>query len=80
MYELTLDQTQMDQIQNIQLIRISDEELTFALLLDFNTSKEIYLINFTNIDDSFFQNQINYQGCLFGKYDFINPNLKNSSY
>ena len=46
LYEIPIDEYKLDKIQGIQLIRISDLDLSYALLIDWCSHKEIFLIQF----------------------------------
>jgi len=46
-YEIPVDSDKLDKIQGIQLARISDEALTYSLLIDWCSYKEIFTITFT---------------------------------
>ena len=48
LYEIPIKEEHLDQLANIQLVRISDFEVIYALLLDWCSVKEIYLIKFTD--------------------------------
>ena len=46
-YEIPVDADKIEKIQGIQLARISDEDLTYSLLIDCCSFKEIFQIRFT---------------------------------
>jgi len=61
-------------------VRISDFELTYAVLIDWNSYKELFQIQFTRKPlkkESRFRDHVMYEvkGTLVGKMDFISPNL-----
>ena len=45
-YEIPISAKNLQEIQSIQLVRISDESNAYALLIDLNSYKEVYLIEF----------------------------------
>lgn len=45
-YEIPLSSKNLDDLQQIQLVRISDDSNSYALLLDWNSFKEVYLVEF----------------------------------
>ena len=82
-YEIPIDGNHLSQLQDIQIVRISDIKKTFALLLDWCSMKEIYLIEFTAQPLKVQKRhppQNKYIGSLIGKYDFICPNMSESQY
>ena len=46
-YEIPIDPDKLDKIQDIHLVRISDLDLSYALLIDWCAHKEIFTIKFT---------------------------------
>ena len=46
-YEIPVDEDKLDKIQDIHLVRISDLDLSYALLIDWCAHKEILTIKFT---------------------------------
>lgn len=65
------------------MVRISDVKKTFALLLDWCSIKETYLIEFSCQPIKVKKGhpaQNRYIGSLIGKYDFICPNMTESQY
>lgn len=85
-YEIPVDSDKLDKIQGIQLARISDEALTYSLLIDWCSYKEIFTITFTRTkqkkQNKKVRNHYTYdsKAFLMGKIDLINPNLFESSF
>lgn len=82
-YEIPLSGKNLDELQQVQLVRISDEINAYALLLDWNSYKEVYLVEFTVKEKRHKMHgevPLEVSSSLIGKYDFICPNLYNSSY
>ena len=46
LYEIPIDKEKLDKIQGIQLVRISDLDLSYALLIDWCAHKEVFTIKF----------------------------------
>lgn len=82
-YEIPVSGDLLEQLQNIQLVRVSDVKQAYALMLDWCSVKEIFLIEFTSRPAKAKQGQLRqnlYKGSLIGKYDFICPNMAEAQY
>lgn len=87
LYEIPIDEDKLDKIVDIQLVRISDLDLSYALLIDWCAHKEILTIKFTRKlskkqTSAAQSGHFNFdtKACLIGKYDLLCPNLVDSKY
>jgi len=79
-FEVPVPEGTLEKIQDIQLVRISDEELTYALLIDWCSFKELWQIQFSvkfsNKKSMFWNHKyLDVKGKVVGKMDFLSPHL-----
>ena len=85
-YEIPVDEEKLDKIQDIHLVRISDLDLSYALLIDWCAQKEILIIKITRKKSKkqTSTTRLHYSydtaACLMGKYDLLCPNLYDSKF
>ena len=84
LYEIPIEANQLQDVKSVQMVRISEIELVYAVLIDWCSIKSIYILQFQRTPDkkAVIRSHQTYKvsTCLIGKYDVICPSLYESTF